>query len=190
MQNSWPMLSSQSSDTDLLQSFANAQTKNSAFECLLDKYQKRVYWHVRRIVIDHDDADDVTQNTFVKIWTGLENYRGDAKLYTWIYRIATNEALQFLQKKKSALNVSLDSDSGEYLMQTLETGNYFNGNALELKLQTAILTLPDKQRTVFNMKYYDNMKYEDMSEVLQTSVGALKASYFHAVRKIEQFFKE
>jgi RNA polymerase sigma factor (sigma-70 family) len=184
------MLNSQSDDTILLEAFGNKTTKNLAFECILDKYQKRVYWHVRRIVIDHDDADDVTQNTFVKIWTQLENYRGDSKLFTWIYRIATNEALQFLQKKKADKNISLNNEGNEYLNETLVSGSYFNGNALELKLQTAILHLPDKQRAVFNMKYYENMKYEEMSEILHTSVGALKASYFHAVKKIERFFEE
>lgn len=183
------MLNSQSSDADLLLAFGDTHTKNKAFECILDKYQKRVYWHVRRIVIDHDDADDVTQNTFIKVWAQLDKYRGDSKLYTWLYRVATNEALQFIQKKRADRNVSIDDDNS-HLTETLVSGTYFNGNGLELKLQTAILSLPDKQRTVFNLKYYDNMKYEDMSQVLNTSVGALKASYFHAVRKIERFFEK
>lgn len=164
------------------------ETKNKAFEYLLDKYQKRVYWHVRRIVIDHDDADDVTQNTFIKVWTQLEQYRGESKLYTWLYRVATNEALYFLNRKKASLNIPLDAEDSE-LINTLQSGHYFNGNALELKLQAAILSLPTKQRTVFNLKYFDNMKYEDMSEILETSVGALKASYHHAVKKIESFFE-
>lgn len=183
------MLTSQSDDATLINAFGALATKNKAFECILDKYQQRVYWLVRRIVIDHDDADDVTQNTFVKVWTQLEKYRGEAKLYTWLYRVATNEALQFLQKKKMDKHIALDAEDNSYLIETLQEGTYFNGNALELKLQSAILTLPDKQRTVFNMKYYDNLKYEEMSEILQTSVGALKASYFHAVKKIEHFFE-
>lgn len=183
------MLSSASEDQELLAAFGQASTKNRAFECLLDKYQKRVYWHVRRIVIDHDDADDVTQNTFIKVWTQLDRYRGESKLYTWLYRVATNEALHFLSKKKSDKNIPIDSADSD-LLNSLESAQYFNGNALELKLQTAILTLPTKQRTVFNLKYFDNMKYEDMSEVLETSVGALKASYHHAVKKIESFFEK
>jgi RNA polymerase sigma factor (sigma-70 family) len=183
------MLTSQAEDSLLLKAFGESKTKNKAFECILEKYQKRVYWHVRRIVVDHDDADDVTQNTFIKIWEKLSNYRGDSKLFTWIYRVATNEALQFIQKKRADRKVALDDDSS-FLSETLIAGTYFDGNGLELKLQTAILSLPDKQRTVFNLKYYDNMKYEDMSEVLDTSVGALKASYFHAVRKIERFFEK
>ena len=182
------MLNSASEDHELLTAFRLTSTKNKAFECLLDKYQKRVYWHVRRIVIDHDDADDVTQNTFIKVWTQLDQYRGDAKLYTWLYRVATNEALHFLNKKKSGKNIPIDSDDN-ILLETLESTPYFNGNALELRLQAAILSLPTKQRTVFNMKYFENMKYEDMSEILETSVGALKASYHHAVKKIETFFE-
>jgi RNA polymerase sigma factor (sigma-70 family) len=184
------MITSQSDDADLLKAFGNDPTKNKAFECILDKYQKRVYWHVRRIVIDHDDADDVTQNTFIKVWDKLSDYRGDSKLYTWLYRVATNEALQFLQKKRTDRVVSMDDDTNAHLTEALTSGTYFNGNGLELKLQTAILSLPDKQRTVFNMKYYENMKYEEMSKILDTSVGALKASYFHAVKKIERFFEK
>lgn len=183
------MLSKISDDTELIEAFGRISTKNKAFECLLDKYQKRVYWHVRRIVIDHDDADDVTQNTFIKVWTQLENYRGESKFYTWLYRVATNEALHFLSKKKVDKNIPIDSDDSD-LVNTLTSATYFNGNDLELKLQTAILSLPTKQRTVFNMKYFDNMKYEEMSEILETSVGALKASYHHAVKKIESFFEK
>lgn len=183
------MLSNTSDDSELIEAFGRISTKNKAFECLLDKYQKRVYWHVRRIVIDHDDADDVTQNTFIKVWTQLEHYRGESKLYTWLYRVATNEALHFLSKKKADKNIPIDNDDSD-LLNTLTSATYFNGNDLELKLQTAILSLPTKQRTVFNMKYYDNMKYEEMSEILETSVGALKASYHHAVKKIESFFEK
>lgn len=183
------MITAQSEDDVLLDAFRSATLRNKAFECILDKYQERIYWLARRIVIDHDDADDVTQNTFIKVWTQLDGYRGESKLYTWLYRVATNEALQFLQKKRSDRNIAIDDDN-THLVESLESGAYFNGNGLELKLQAAILTLPDKQRMVFNMKYYDNMKYEEMSEVLQTSVGALKASYHHAVKKIEQFFEK
>lgn len=181
------ILDSQSSDNELIMAFAQEKTRNKAFECILDKFQKRVYWHVRRMVIDHDDADDVTQNTFIKVWKQLDYYRGDAKLYTWIYRIATNESLQFIQKRRSDKHISIDDDNSP-LIDQLTTDSYFDGNGLELKLQSAILTLPDKQRQVFLLKYYDNMKYEEMSEILETSVGALKASYFHAVKKVEAYF--
>lgn len=168
--------------------FRNESTKHNAFVQILNAFQKRVYWHVRRIVISHDDADDVTQNTFIKIWENLENFREDSKLYTWIFRIATNEALGYLNKKKSATTSSF-GDYEHILSESLVAGSYFNGNAIELKLQQAILILPTKQRLVFNMKYYENMKYEDMEQVLGTSVGALKASYHHAVKKIEEFLK-
>lgn len=174
------------SDDDILRAFGDAKTKSKAFEWLLDKYHQRTYWHIRRMVIDHDDADDVCQNTLIKIWEHLDSFKAESKLYTWIFRIASNEALAFLNKKKNNLRID---DASPALLAHLTTGSYFNGNAAELKLQQAILQLPDKQRLVFNMKYFDNMKYEDMSEVLETSVGALKASYHHATKKIEEFIQ-
>lgn len=183
-------MKTENTDYELIAKFNNAQTKHAAFEQILNKYQKQTYWHIRRIVISHDDADDVLQNTFIKVWENLEKFRSDSKLYTWIYRIATNEALLFIQKKKQNLTSSIHSESLEHLSHLLTANNYFNGNSLELKLQQAILTLPHKQRLVFNMKYYQNMKYEEIQEVLETSVGALKASYFHAVKKIEEFIKK
>src|ERR1043166_5899188 len=164
--------------------FREERSKLQAFEQLLDLYQKKIYWHVRRIVISHDDADDVVQNTFIKVWENLGTFREDSRLYTWMFRIATNEALQFLRKKRSDTHVSVD-DLGEELSARLITSSHFNGNTAELKLQEAILKLPEKQRLVFNMRYYENMKYEDMEQVLGTSTGALKASYHHAVKKIE-----
>lgn len=176
------------SDNELILKFADEKTRKAAFELILEKYQKKTYWHIRRIVINHDDADDILQNTFIKIWENLSKFREDSQLYTWIYRIATNEALQFIQKKKQNFNITLDDVSYE-LSSHLTADNYFDGNNIELKLQQAILTLPNKQRIVFNMKYYENMKYEDMKDVLDTSVGALKASYFHAVKKIEEYIK-
>lgn len=175
-------------DHELVQAFKKDDTRQGAFKAIVQKYQKRTYWHIRRIVIDHDDADDVVQNTFIKIWENLINFREDAQLYTWIFRIATNESLLFLNKKKSGRNISLD-DVDYDLADKLETGSYFNGNTAERKLQTAILRLPEKQRLVFNMKYYENLKYEEMEQILGTSVGALKASYHHAVKKIEEFVK-
>lgn len=170
-------------DELILSAFGIEHTRQKAFGWLLDKYQKKTYWHVRRIVVSHDDAADVCQNTFIKVWENLHNFRSDSKLYTWLFRIATNESLTFLNKRKN--NQSLDDTSPE-LLQHLTQGSHFNGNQAELKLQQAVLTLPEKQRLVFNMKYFDNMKYEEMSEVLGTSVGALKASYHHAVKKIEE----
>jgi len=139
-------------------------------------------------VIDHDDADDVVQDIFVKVWKNLGNFREDSQLYTWLYRIATNECITFLNKKKQKQNVSLDDDTTAYLAETLADGNYFNGDKAQMKLQQALLTLPEKQKLVFNMKYFEDMKYEEISDVLGTSVGALKASYHLAVKKIEAFF--
>lgn len=173
-------------DKELLIAFRHKPSQQKAFVAIVEKYQKRAYWHIRRLVINHDDADDVVQNTFIKVWENLDKFREDAKLYTWIFRIATNEALQFLAKKRT---VSLD-EVDYSLIADLESGSYFNGNQAELKLQTAILHLPEKQRLVFNMKYYENMKYEEIEQITGTSVGALKSSYHYAVKKIEEFLKK
>jgi RNA polymerase sigma-70 factor (ECF subfamily) len=176
-------------DKHLLEKFKTTATKKEAFQLLLEKYNRKVYWQVRRIVIDHDDANDVVQNTFIKVWEKLESFREDSQFYTWLFRIATNEALAFLQKKRSARNISME-EMQEELSNQLEAGSYFDGNKTERILQQAILTLPEKQRLVFNMKYYDNLKYEEIESILGTSVGALKASYHHAVKKIEQFVRQ
>lgn len=177
------------SDANIVELFKKGESKENAFTLLVQKYQERLYWHIRRMVADHDDADDILQNTFLKVWSGLDGFREDSQLYTWLYRIATNEALTFLKKKRS--NLFSPIDNMEYqLGNSLESDVYFDGDELQLKLQKAILRLPDKQRLVFNMKYYENIKYEAMSEVLKTSVGALKASYHHAVKKIEKFMAE
>ena len=143
---------------------------------------------MRRFVLNHDDADDLVQDIFIKVWNNLEKFRADAKLYTWIYRIASNECITFLNKKKQMLSVSLDDDSSSYLADTLQQSSYFDANKAELMLQAALLTLPDKQRLVFNMKYFDDLKYEEISTILGTSVGALKSSYHIAVKKIENYF--
>lgn len=172
-------------DEILVKEFQQSEKPEKVFEIILDRYATKVYWHVRRIVIRHEDADDVTQNTFIKVWKNLNGFRGDAKLYTWIYRIATNEALHFIQQKKQKLNISLN-ETGEILLEQLYADSYFNGNQAELKLQEAILALPEKQRLVFNMKYFEHLKYEEISAILGTSVGALKASYHLAVKKIEK----
>ncbi|WP_286778241.1 MULTISPECIES: RNA polymerase sigma factor [Sphingobacterium] len=175
-------------DALIIAKFAEESTREEAFRLLLKKYQQKIYWHVRRMVIDHDDADDVVQDIFVKVWKNLGNFREDSQLYTWLYRIATNECITFLNKKKQKQNVSLDDDTTAYLAETLADGNYFNGDKAQMKLQQALLTLPEKQKLVFNMKYFEDMKYEEISELLGTSVGALKASYHLAVKKIEAFF--
>ena len=179
-------MSVQVEDAEILSKFQDVKTRNEAFNLLLKKYQQKIYWHVRRMVIDHDDADDLVQDVFIKVWKNLEGFRSDAQLYTWIYRIATNECITFLNKKKQKNNISLDDVSFE-LADTLAASTYFDGDKAQMKLQQALLTLPDKQKLVFNMKYYDDMKYEEMSEVLGTSVGALKASFHLAVKKIESF---
>jgi RNA polymerase sigma-70 factor (ECF subfamily) len=177
------------SDIELLSMFRNEETKNFAFKLIINKYQERLYWHIRKMVISHEDTDDILQNTFVKVWKSLLNFREDSKLYTWLYRIATNESLTFLKQKKKRFFVSF-VDVENQLKNTLESDEYFNGDQIQKKLQKAILKLPEKQRLVFNMKYFEEMKYEDMSEILDTSVGALKASYHHAVKKIENYLKE
>ncbi|MCA6436420.1 MAG: RNA polymerase sigma factor [Bacteroidota bacterium] len=172
-------------DSDILELFKQSDGKEQALSALISKYQQKLYWHIRKIVIDHDDTDDVLQNTFIKIWKGLEGFKGDSQLYTWLYRIATNEALTFLRQKQKQNTTSLHPI--EYsLSKSLESDVYFKGDAIQLKLQQAILTLPEKQRIVFNMRYFDEMPYEQMSEVLETSVGALKASYHLAAKKIEE----
>jgi RNA polymerase sigma-70 factor (ECF subfamily) len=176
----------QAEDEEILSKFRDEKTRNEAFNLLLKKYQQKIYWHVRRMVIDHDDADDIVQDVFIKIWKNLPGFRNDAQLYTWMYRIATNECITFLNKKKAKNNISLDDVDYE-LADTLSSSDQFTGDQIQRKLQEAILTLPDKQRLVFNMKYYDDMKYEEISDVLGTSVGALKASYHLAVKKIEAF---
>ncbi len=175
-------------DKELLEQFRQPGTKESAFTAIIKKYQEKLYWHVRRMVIDHDDANDVLQNVFIKVWNGLENFREDSQLYTWLYRIATNECLTFLeqQKKRNAISLN-DVESG--LANKITADKNFDANRLEWKLQLAIQQLPEKQKIVFNLRYYDEMPYDEMSRVLETSEGALKASYHHAVKKIEEFIK-
>jgi RNA polymerase sigma-70 factor (ECF subfamily) len=175
-------------DSVILQKFAEERTRKEAFNMLLNKYQQKTYWHIRRLVINHDDADDLVQDVFIKVWKNLGTFRNDSQLYTWIYRIATNESLTFLNKykKKKQLTVNLD-DVIYDLSDTLKDATYFDGNQIQMKLQKALLTLPSKQRLVFNMKYFDEMKYEEISAVLGTSVGALKSSFHIAVKKIEHY---
>ena len=173
-------------DTELLLQFRDPETKERAFTAIIKKYQEKLYWHIRRLVVEHEDANDVLQNVFIRVWNGLENFREDSQLYTWLYRIATNECLSYLeqQKRKSALSFD-EMESG--LSNKIVADKYFDPNKLEWKLQLAIQQLPEKQRVVFTLRYYDEMPYEEMSRVLDTSEGALKASYHHAVKKIEDY---
>ncbi len=174
------------SDSELLVEFRNPHTKEKAYTCLIRKYQEKVYWHIRRMVIDHDDANDVLQNVLIRVWNGLGNFREDSQLYTWIYRVATNECLTWLEQQKKKSAISLDEVEGG-LSNLIRADKHFDANKLEWKLQLAIQQLPEKQRIVFGLRYYDEMPYEQMSRVLETSEGALKASYHHAVKKIEDY---
>lgn len=176
-------------DSELIRMFREKGKRNYAFNLIVQRYQERLYWHIRKILIDHDDTDDILQESFVKVWTALEGFREESALFTWLYRIATNEALSFLKKKKRRTMFSL-SDVEHKMSENLESDEYFNGDALQLKFQKAILKLPEKQRVIFNMKYFDELKYEEIAEILGTSVGALKASYHHAVKKIEKMLTE
>lgn len=173
-------------DTELLEQFRKEETKHHAFNLLVKQYQQKVYWHIRRILIDHDDSNDVVQNVFIKVWKALDNFREDSKLYTWIYRIATNEAISFLNQKKKRFSIPFVHVEHE-LSHSLNNDVLFTGDKIQLILQKAILKLPTQQRIVFNMKYFDGMKYEEISEILGVTVGALKASYHHAVKKIEKY---
>ena len=175
-------------DFDIIADLKQENKRDLAFRILVKKYQEKLYWHIRKIVINHDDADDVLQNTFLKIWRNIDNFREESSLYTWLYRIATNESISFLNSNKRRSYIPIN-ETNDYLVKNIESGTYFEGDEAQKKLQKAILKLPEKQRIVFNMKYFDEMKYEDMSQILDTSVGALKASYFHAVRKIEEYLK-
>lgn len=173
-------------DKELLMLYNDPVTKERGFTAIIKKYQEKLYWHIRRMVVDHEDANDVLQNMFIKVWNGLGNFREDSQLYTWMYRIATNESLTYLEQQKKRAAVSL-SDDENGLSNRLKADKNFDGNKVEWKLQLAMQQLPGKQRAVFNLRYYDEMPYEEMSRVLETSEGALKASYHHAVKKIENY---
>jgi RNA polymerase sigma factor (sigma-70 family) len=181
-------------DQELILQLQNPESRNAAFGVLVQKYQQKIYWHIRKMVIDHDDTDDILQETFVKAWQGFDGFRGDSQLFTWLYRIATNECLNFLAKKKRRFFVSINTIESDLLEKletaTTQTGALISGDDIELKLQKALLKLPEKQRLVFNMKYFDELKYEDIADITGTSVGALKASYHYAVTKIEKILNE
>ncbi len=179
-------MAEQLDDKELLFQFRNEATKEAAFTRIIKKYQEKLYWHIRRMVVEHEDANDVLQNMFIKVWKSLENFREDSQLYTWLYRIATNESLTFLQQQKKRSAISLSEDDNP-LSNRIKADEHFDANKIEWKLQLAIQKLPEKQRAVFNLRYYDEMPYEEMSRVLETSEGALKASYHHAVKKIEEY---
>ena len=173
-------------EKEFIAQLLNPKTQNEAFKKLLLDYQKPIYYHIRNIVLNHDDANDVVQNTFIKVFKHLSKFKGESKLFSWIYRIATNEAITFINNKANRNGMSNDELKMK-LVDNLVSDTYFDGDAVQLKLQKAILSLPKKQQLVFRMKYLEEIKYEDLSEMLGTSVGALKASYFHAVKKIEAF---
>ncbi|MDR1676617.1 MAG: RNA polymerase sigma factor [Tannerella sp.] len=176
-------------EDEMMERLRNPETQRSAFTQIVEAYGEKLYWLIRRMGMTHDDANDVLQNTFLKAWTNLEQFRGESKILTWMSRIAINENITFLNRQRAMNQISID-DTDTFLLERLKADEYFDGDALELKLQEAILRLPEKQRIVFTMRYYDEIKYEDMSKILNTSVGALKASYFHAAKKIESFLTE
>lgn len=181
-----PYMTEQLDDKELLVQFREPATRERSFTLIIKKYQEKLYWHIRRMVVSHEDANDVLQNMFIKVWNALDNFREDSQLYTWLYRIATNESLTFLEQQKKRVSVSLsDVESG--LSNRLKAEKHFDANKLEWKLQVAIQQLPEKQRVVFSLRYYEEMPYEKMSKILETSEGALKASYHHAVKKIEDY---
>lgn len=175
-------------DNELLNLFQKEETRNYAFNLIVRKYQERLYWHVRKMVIKHDDADDVVQNMWIKAWKGLETFRGESALFTWLYRIATNECITFLKQQKAKYMLSFTGYE-TVLANSLQGDAFFDGDDVQRKLQLAILKLPDKQRLVFNMRYFEEMPYEQISEILGTSEGALKASYHLAMKKIESEMK-
>lgn len=176
-------------EDELLTRLIDPKTKAKAFSEVVSLYQERIYWHIRKMVLSHDDANDVLQNTLMKAWGGISNFRGDAKISSWLYKIATNETMTFLASKRMKYVSSME-DVENLLLSQLKADTYFCGNEAEMKLQEAILTLPEKQRLVFNMKYFDSLTYDEMEKILETSVGALKASYHHAVKKLEKILSD
>jgi RNA polymerase sigma-70 factor (ECF subfamily) len=179
-------------DREILELFHESAEPERAFELLVKKYQQKIYWQIRRMLNEHENSNDVMQNVFIKIWLGLAYFRAESQLYTWIYRIVANETLTFIEQQKRRSALPLENEDGEEAVyqkniSSLQSDTWFDGDEIQLKLQAAISTLPEKQRIVFTMKYFEEITYEEMSEILGTSVGALKASYFHAVKKIEFF---
>lgn len=176
-------------EEEVLKLLKNEETQSKAFAMIVERYSEQLYWQIRRMVLSHEDANDLLQETFIKAWTSIDYFRGDARMSTWLYRIALNECLTFLNKQKVTTQVNIESAEAQ-AVNKLESDDYFNGERVQMLLQKALLTLPEKQRMVFNMKYYEEKKYEEMSEIFGTSIGALKASYFHAVKKIEKYLAD
>lgn len=174
------------SDTELISQFRVKDTREKAFTQIVNKYKEKLYWHIRRLVVSHEDADDILQNVFIKVWKGLDNFREESQLFTWLYRIATNESISHIQKLKKLRAVSFDNED-KILSEKIKADDFFDASKLEWKLQLAIQTLPEQQRLVFNLRYYDEMPYSEMSEILHVTTGSLKASYHHAARKIEDY---
>ena len=175
-------------EAEILALVRDEKSLEKGFRLLMITYQERIYWHIRKFVFDHDDANDIMQNTFIKVYRGIAKFKGDSRLYTWLYRIASNESITFLNSRKKRATSSID-DQEHDLANQLRADAFFDGDEAQVLLQKALGELPNKQRLVFNMKYFDDMSYQEMSDILETSVGALKASYHHAVKKIQLFFK-
>ena len=176
-------------EEEILELLREPDTQRQGFDYLVKEYSERLYWQIRKMVYSHEDANDILQDVFIKAWLNIEKFRGDAKLSTWLYKIAINESITFINRSKAKQNLSIDDDDS-FLLDKLESDDFFDGDEAQLLLQKAIVTLPEKQRLVFQMKYFNEMKYDEMSDILGTSVGALKASYHHAVKKVERFLKE
>lgn len=176
-------------EQNLLKLLRNPDTQKEGFADVVKQYSERLYWQIRKMVYSHEDANDILQDVFIKAWLNIEKFRGDAKLSTWLYKIAINESITFINKSKAKLNLSID-DSDSFLLNKLEGDEYFDGDKAQLLLQKAVVSLPEKQRLVFQMKYFSELKYDEISDLLGTSVGGLKASYHHAVKKVERFLKE
>lgn len=176
----------QNRDDEILRQLQSPTQQRAAFTQIVNLYGEKLYWYIRKMVLAHDDANDLLQNTFLKAWTNIDSFRGESLLSTWLYKIAVNECLSFLNKQRNQHSISID-DTDVFLLEKLKGDSFFDGDAAQMKLQEAILSLPEKQRIVFTMKYFEELKYEEMSKILDTSVGALKASYHHASKKIEEF---
>lgn len=175
------------SDNELLLLFRDPFTKQKAFSLIVNKYKEKLYWHIRRLIVGHEDTDDVLQNVFIKMWKGLDSFREESKLYTWLYRIANNESITHLNKIKKQKQVELNADLSSVMEDKIKADSYFDSSKVEWKLQLAIQTLPEQQKLVFNLRYFDEMPYGEMSEILNVSVGALKASYHHAAKKVHDY---
>lgn len=175
-------------EENIIKNLQNGTNQDEAFRALISEHKVRLYWHIRNIVKVHEDADDVLQNTFLKVYKNIDKFKGDSKLFSWMYRIGTNESITFLNKKAKKLRIS-DQEFKDYLIDSLQSDVYFEGDQIQVELQKAIETLPEQQKKVFNMRYFEDLSYEDMSEILESSVGALKANYHHARKKVEKILK-